>query len=124
MITVEKAFQDVVNQLEYFVKESKNRDIEINKLSAKELSESGWIKQRIESVFNENNFTVNQIQKYYEKFCQDEILMELGCIDAQLGDDKIYAKDLIASCIDSIVKASIHLRIYKHLKVLKDDSTP
>lgn len=121
MITIKEAVTDIEKQVTYFIVESSTNS-NLKNLSADEIAESGWIKNRIDTMFQENNFTINQIKHYYEQFCQKELLMELGCIDAQLEDKHLYAKNLVDSVINSIVKSSIHFQIYKLLKTLKNVS--
>jgi hypothetical protein len=124
LATLEKGIKDIKNQIDHFLGEDcLNKQLSIQLDSAQKLAEDGWIMSRINTMFQENNYTAKETKAYYDKNLQDVDILELGALEFSFPDKEgpIYAHEFVHSVVKVITIHSIHLEIYHYLKQKKGE---
>lgn len=123
-MTIKSGINDIKKQIEYFLSPAcKNKDLSIQKESAEEIIKEGWVKKRVDNLFQENKYSDKDVSTFFKEFCENVPIGQIGLIEINFPEQN---NTTLGKLINQIKKQFViefcNLQISNYLKKMKNQT--
>lgn len=123
-MTIKSGINDVKKQIEYFLSPAcKNKDLSIQQNTAEEIIKEGWVKKRIDNLFEENKYSNKDIAVFFKEFMENVPMSQMGLIEINFPEqEQTTLSELLQQIKKQFVIEFCNLQISNHLKEIKNQT--
>ena len=120
-MTIKSGINDVKKQIEYFLSRAcKNKDLTIQVEPADKVIAEGWVKKRVDSLFEENKYSDKDVANFFKEFCESIPINKMGGIEIEFPEENsITLGELLNKIKKQFVIEFCNLEISTFLRNLK-----